>query len=205
MFQLKKNKTTIKTEVLAGTATFMTIAYILFVNPQILAQAGMDVSAVFVATCLICAFGSLLLGLLSNYPFAIAPGMGINAFFVFDLVQANGLSWQTGLGVGFLVGIVFLIISCTKLRAWIIDSMPAYFGQSIAAGLGLLIAYLGLSGGGLIQPGPSGHFMFADPLTPQTILFFFGFILIVVLDYYRIKCAVLGSSPKVAVNFHSSP
>lgn len=190
IFTLDQNLS-IKTELLAGITTFITMAYILFVNPQILAQAGMDANAVFVSTCLVGIVGSVLVGLLSNYPIALAPGMGINAFFVFDLVKNHGLSWQVGLGVGFVVGVIFLIISCTKLRSWIIASLPAYFSQSIAVGIGLLIALLGFSDSGLIKPGSGVLLQFAEPLTIQGVLFFVGFLLIALLDYFQIKFAIL--------------
>ncbi|MEC9183454.1 MAG: NCS2 family permease, partial [Pseudomonadota bacterium] len=123
-FELEQNGTTVRRETLAGITTFLTMAYIVFVNPAILADAGMDRDAAFVATCLAAAFGSLLMGILANYPIALAPGMGLNAFFTYTVVAQMGHSWQTALGVVFLSGIIFLLLSVSPVREWIVNSIP---------------------------------------------------------------------------------
>ena len=125
LFELEKHGTTVRTELMAGLTTFMTMAYIIFVNPAILADAGMDRGAVFVATCLAAAFGSAFMGLYANYPVALAPGMGLNAYFTYGVVKGLGHSWETALGAVFLSGILFLIVSLTPIREWVINCDPA--------------------------------------------------------------------------------
>lgn len=150
-FKLKENKTTIRTEILAGLTTFLTMSYILFVNPAILSQTGMEASSVFIATCISAGIGSLLIGLLANYPFAQAPGMGLNAFFTFTVVFSLGYSWQQALAIVFLSGILFLILTITGLRATIIKAIPKNLKLAIAPGIGLFIALIGLNNSGLID------------------------------------------------------
>ncbi|MBT7771094.1 MAG: NCS2 family permease, partial [Rhodospirillales bacterium] len=123
-FRLSEHDTTVGTEVLAGLTTFLTMAYIIFVNPSILAKAGMDQNAVFVATCVAAAIGTLIMGLYANYPVAMAPGMGLNAFFTFGVVGGMGHTWQVALGAVFLSGLIFLGLSILPVREWIINSIP---------------------------------------------------------------------------------
>ena len=123
-FKLQDNNTTIKKEFLAGFTTFITMAYIIFVNPQMMSQAGMDEGAIFVGTCLAAAIASIVMGLYANWPVGLAPGMGLNAFFTFTVVGQMGYSWEIALGAVFLAGILFFIMSITKLRRWMIDSIP---------------------------------------------------------------------------------
>jgi AGZA family xanthine/uracil permease-like MFS transporter len=154
-FQLKKNKTSIKQECVAGVTTFFTMVYIVMVNPQMLAQAGMDYGSVFVATCLAAAIGSILMGLLANYPIAQAPGMGLNAFFTYTIVLEFGYSWQVALAAVFLSGLMFLIVASLPIRDWLIQSMPETLRLSIAAGIGLFLALLALKNAGFIVSNPA--------------------------------------------------
>jgi len=150
-FKLKENGTSVSTECLAGLTTFLTMSYIIFVNPAILSQTGMNQQSVFVATCLAAAIGTFLIGWLANYPFAQAPGMGLNAFFTYTIVFGLGFSWQQGLAIVFLSGILFLILTITGLRATIIQAIPKYLKLAIAPGIGLFIALIGLNNAGLIH------------------------------------------------------
>lgn len=136
LFQLKAHGTDVRTEVLAGLTTFLTMAYIVFVNPEILGSAGMPREAVFTATCLAAAIGSAIMGLYANYPIALAPGMGLNAYFAFVVVGTLGYSWQTALGAVFISGCLFLIVSALRIREWIIDAIPASLKFAISAGVG---------------------------------------------------------------------
>jgi len=151
IFKLSENNTSLSVECLAGVTTFLTMSYIMFVNPAILSQTGMDEQSVFVATCLAAAIGTILIGLLSNYPFAQAPGMGLNAFFTFTVVFGLGFSWQQGLAIVFISGLLFLLLTVTGLRAVIIDAIPKFLKLAIAPGIGLFIALIGLNNAGLIQ------------------------------------------------------
>lgn len=143
-FKLKEHNTSVKTEVIAGVTTFFAMAYIIFVNPSYLSLAGMDYTAVLVATCLSAAVGSLLTAFIANVPFAQAPGMGLNAFFTYTIVLANGYTWEQGLGIVFISGILFLVIMVSPLRSMIINSIPACLKNAISAGIGLFIAFIGL-------------------------------------------------------------
>ena len=151
LFRLRENNTTLRTEVVAGITTFFTMAYIIFVNPSILAQTGMDFNSVLVATCLSAAIGTLLMGLLANYPFAQAPGMGLNAFFTYTVVFQMGYPWQQALAMVFISGILFLLLTISGLRVTIIDAIPATIRYAIPAGIGLFIAFIGLNNAGIIK------------------------------------------------------
>ena len=152
LFKLKEHGTTVKTEIIAGITTFFAMAYIIFVNPNYLSATGMDFSSVMIATCLSAGIGTLLTGLLSNTPFAQAPGMGLNAFFAFTVCGSMGYTWQQALTVVLISGIIFLIIAITPLRSKIIEAIPAPLKAAISAGIGLFIAFIGAicSGSGLI-------------------------------------------------------
>ena len=138
-FGVTANGTTVRTEIIAGATTYLTMAYIVFVNPVILAEAGMDKGAVFVATCLASALATLLMALLANYPLALAPGMGINAYFTYGVVKGLHYSWEVALGAVFLSGCLFLILSVTRIRAWIVDAIPPSQKMAISAGIGLFL------------------------------------------------------------------
>ena len=154
-FKLSEHGTTVRTEILAGLTTFLTMAYIIFVNPDILSAAGMDREAVFVATCLAAAIGSLIMGLYANYPIALAPGMGLNAFFAFTVVGGMGVSWQVALAAVFLSGILFVILSVLPVREWIINSIPRSQKLAIAAGIGFFLGIIALKGAGIVVDHPA--------------------------------------------------
>jgi len=149
-FHLAENGTTVRTEVLAGTTTFVTLAYILLVNPLILADAGMPMSATFAATAIAAAFATLIMGLYANYPIAVAPGMGLNAFFTYTVVLGMGLSWETALGAVFISGVIFFLLTVTKVREWIVNGIPHVLRVSIGVGIGMFIAFIGLKNAGII-------------------------------------------------------
>mgnify|MGYP000414693329 CR=1 FL=1 len=144
LFHLKENKTTVKTEVTAGITSFFTMAYIIFVNPQILSAAGMDAGAVMLATCVASAIGTFLMAFLANYPFALAPGMGLNAFFAFTICGSMGYSWQAALAAVFISGCLFIIITVTGVREAIVRAIPMELKNAISVGIGFFIAFIGL-------------------------------------------------------------
>src|SRR5271154_4746166 len=141
-FEFKKLNTTWKTEILAGVTTFITMAYIVFVNPSILKDAGMPVPAVFAATCLAAAFGTILMGAFARYPIALAPGMGLNAYFTYSVVKGMGIDWRTALGAVFLSGVAFLILTAIGVRQMIVNAIPRELYAAVAAGVGLFIAFI---------------------------------------------------------------
>ena len=143
-FKLRENGTTVKTEIIAGVTTFMTMAYILAVNPNILSSTGMDHGAVFTATALAAFLGTLLMALFANYPFALAPGMGLNAYFAYTVVLGYGYSWQAALTAVFAEGIIFIVLSLTNVREAIFNSIPASLKSAVSVGIGLFIAFIGL-------------------------------------------------------------
>lgn len=155
IFKLKEHNTNIRTEMIAGLTTFMTMAYIIAVNPQILGQAGMPQGAVFVATCLAAALGTFLMGFLANYPFALAPGMGLNAFFTYTVVLDMGLSWQAALAAVFISGVIFILLTVTKAREAIVNSIPLSLKYAVSVGIGLFIALIGLKNAGIIIHNPA--------------------------------------------------
>ena len=191
LFQLKAHNTTVRTEVLAGITTFLTMAYILFVNPNMLAATGMDHGAVFVATCLAAAIGSLVMGLLANYPIALAPGMGLNAFFTYTVVMTMGYSWQTALGAVFLSGAIFFLLSIFKIREWIINSIPLALRAGIAAGIGLFLAIIALKNAGIVVDHPATLVGLGDMSKGGALLACLGFFVIAALAYRKVTGAVM--------------
>jgi len=181
LFALQACGTTVRTEILAGVTTFLTMSAILFVNPDILGQAGMDRDAVFVATCLASAIGSLLMGLLANYPIGQAPGMGINAVFTFGLVKGMGLPWETALGAVFLSGLLFVLVSLLRIREWFVNAIPASLKHAITAGVGLFLALLALHAAGIVAPSPDTLVTLGDIKAPPALLAMGGFLLMIVL------------------------
>ena len=155
LFKLSENGTTVRTEIIAGITTFLTMAYIIFVNPAMLADAGMDKGAVFVATCLAAAIGCFIMGFVANYPIALAPGMGLNAFFTYGVVLGMGHSWQVALGAVFISGLIFMALSIFKVREWIINSIPMSLRTGISAGIGLFLAFIGLQNAGIVIDNPA--------------------------------------------------
>ena len=190
-FGLAAQGTSVLTELRAGVATFLTMAYIMFVNPAILQQAGMDHGAVFVATCLAAAAGSLIMGLYANYPIALAPGMGLNAYFAFTVVPELGGNWQLALGCVFVSGILFFALSLSPLRAWLIDAIPMDLKLGIAAGIGLFLALIGLQNAGIIADDPVTLVTLGDLGKPQAWLAVAGFFLIAALSVRNVTGAII--------------
>jgi AGZA family xanthine/uracil permease-like MFS transporter len=191
MFKLEEHGTNARTELLAGLTTYMTMVYIAFVNPTILAEAGMDKGAVFVATCLAAALGSALMGLYANFPIALAPGMGLNAYFTYSVVKGMSIPWQTALAAVFASGLLFLIISITPLRRWIIDSLSQSQKLAISVGIGFFLAVIGLQGAGLIAGDPTTLVKLADVRTPAVAIAAIAFVIMAALDARRIPGAIL--------------
>ncbi|QMV62583.1 NCS2 family permease [Pseudomonas berkeleyensis] len=191
LFQLQAHNTNVRTEVLAGVTTFLTMAYILFVNPSILSETGMDKGAVFVATCLAAAFGSAVMGMIANYPIALAPGMGLNAFFTYTVVLGMGHTWQVALGAVFLSACLFFLLSIFKIREWIINSIPLELRSAIAAGIGLFLALIALQNAGIVVANPATMVGMGDLGSPQALLAILGFFLIIGMEALRITGAVL--------------
>lgn len=190
-FDLAGHGTSVRTEVLAGLSTFLTMAYIAFVNPSILSATGMDFGAVFVATCLAAAVGSLIMGLYANYPIALAPGMGLNAYFTYGVVLGLGVSWQVALGAVFLSGILFIGLSLLPVREWIVNSIPRDLKLAIAAGIGLFLGLIGLGNAGVIVASPNTMVTLGDVTRWPAILAGLGFVAIVALDYRRVPGAIV--------------
>ncbi len=190
-FKLDENKTDVRTEVLAGITTFLTMAYIIFVNPDILGAAGMDKGAVFVATCLAAAGATLLMGLYANYPIALAPGMGLNAYFAFGVVGGMGVKWEVALGAVFISGFLFLVLTVTKVREWIINSIPRALKLSISAGIGLFLAIIALKNAGLIVENKATLVSIGNLKSPTTLLACVGFFVMVGLDAMRVRGAIM--------------
>lgn len=191
LFKLNENNTTIKQEFVAGFTTFITMAYIIFVNPQIMAQSGMDLGAIFVGTCIAASAACIFMGLYANWPIGLAPGMGLNAFFTFTVVGEMGYSWETALGAVFLAGILFFIISVTNLRRWMIDSIPISLRVAIGSGVGLFIGFIGLKSGGIIISNDVTYLSLGDFSEYQTILAALGFLIISVLAVRKINGAII--------------
>ncbi len=190
IFKLRDHGTTASRETAAGITTFLTMAYIIFVNPNILGAAGMDEGAVITATILAAAFGTLLAGLWANVPFAMAPGMGLNAFFAFSLVLGRQVSWQTALGVVFISGVAFLALTLLGVRKYIVASIPLNLRLAIAAGIGLFITFIGLRNLGLIVDDPA-TLVSLGPLEPPVLLGLAGLFVIIVLEIRGIRGSIL--------------
>ncbi|MGD9743785.1 MAG: NCS2 family permease [Dongiaceae bacterium] len=191
LFGLGQHNTTLRREILAGATTFLTMAYIIFVNPQILAATGMDQGSVFVATCLAAAFGSAFMGLYANYPVALAPGMGLNAYFTYGVVLGMGHSWQVALGAVFLSGVIFFAISVTPVREWIVNAIPMSLKMAISAGIGLFLGIIGLQAAGIIVDHPATLVTLGDLAAWPPILAAIGFVLMAALDSRRIPGAII--------------
>ncbi|QHA87255.1 NCS2 family permease [Serratia rhizosphaerae] len=193
VFKLKQHDTTVRTETIAGFTTFLTMVYIVFVNPQILGAAGMDTQAVFVTTCLIAAFGSILMGLLANLPVALAPAMGLNAFFAFVVVGAMGISWQVGMGAIFWGAVGLMLLTIFRIRYWMIGNIPLSLRVGITSGIGLFIAMMGLKNAGIVV-GNADTLVTVGNLTSHSVLLgALGFFIIAILASRNIHAAVLVS------------
>lgn len=193
LFSLTVRDTTIKREILAGVTTFIAMSYVLFVNPSMLAQTGMDQGAVFVATCIAAALGCILMGLLANLPVALAPGMGLNAFFTYVIVLEQGHSWQTALAAVFFSGCLFLLLSLFKIREWIINSIPLPLKMGIAAGIGMFLALIALKTANIIVASPATLVTLGDLHSIQVLLAIAGFFIIFALAHRGWHSAVLVS------------
>ena len=176
IFKLEENNTSIKTELVAGFTTFITMAYIIFVNPQMMAMAGMDQGASFVGTCLAAAIACILMGLYANWPIGLAPGMGLNAFFTYTVVGEMGYSWEIALGAVFIAGILFWIMSITPVRQWMLESIPMNLRIAMGSGVGLFIGLIGLKNGGIIVPNEATLLSMGNFLRTETILSMLGFL-----------------------------
>lgn len=193
VFKLREHGTTARTEVIADFTTFLTMVYIVFVNPQILGVAGMDTSAVFVTTCLIAAFGSILMGLFANLPVALAPAMGLNAFFAFVVVQAMGLPWQVGMGAIFWGAVGLLLLTIFRVRYWMIANIPVSLRVGITSGIGLFIGMMGLKNAGMIVANPETLVSIGNLTSHSVLLGVLGFFIIAILASRNIHAAVLVS------------
>ena len=190
IFKLKERGTNVKTEVLAGVATFLTMAYIIVVNPAILSKTGMPFSGVLFATVLVCAFSSIAMGLYANLPYGVAPGMGINAFFTFTLVLGMGVRWETALGAVFISGIIFIILSVTGVRTEIVRAIPNSLRYGVAVGIGIFLALIGLESVGFIVSKKATVVGFGN-LSLVIVLFLVGLILTSILMIKNIRGALI--------------
>ena len=198
-FKLEQNNSSIRTEFIAGFTTFLAMAYITVVNPAILSKTGMDFGAVFVATCLAAALASFIMGVYANYPIALAPGMGQNAFFAFGICLGMGNSWQVALGAVFISGILFLIISVLPIREWLINSIPKSLKMGMAAGIGLFLAIIALTGGQIVTDNPATLVSFGDLSKPEPILMMLGFVIITALTARKVIGSVVIGILTVAI------
>lgn len=193
IFQLKEKKTTVGTEFIAGFTTFLTMVYIIFVNPTILSATGMDKNAVFVLTCLVTAFASILMGLFANLPIALAPAMGLNAFFAYGICIGMGYSWQVGMGAIFWGSSIFFLLSIFKVRYWLISNIPHCLRIGISAGIGLFIAFMGFKNMGLVVHSEATLLTIGDILSLNVLLGALGFFIIIILAARNVHAAVLVS------------
>lgn len=191
LFKLREHGTNSRTEIIAGLTTFLTMSYIIFVNPDILSSTGMDKDAVFVATCLAAALGTLIMAFVANWPIAMAPGMGLNAFFAFTVVAQMGYSWQQALGAVFVSGIVFVILTVTGARAWLIAGIPASLRSAIAAGIGLFLGIIALGTAGIVVANPATKIGLGDLTHIPTLYAILGFFIIAALDALKVRGAIL--------------
>ena len=190
-FKLSEHNTDINTELLAGFTTFVTMACIIFVNPQIMSLTGMDQGAIFVGTCLAAAMACFIMGFYSNWPVGLAPGMGLNAFFTFTVVGEMGYSWEVALGAVFIAGILFFIMSITKLRRWMLDSIPLSLRIAMGCGVGLFIGFIGLKSGGIVVSNDATFLSLGNFDNTETLLAAIGFLLISVLAIRKITGAII--------------
>ena len=191
LFKLSENGTNVRTEIIAGVTTFLTMAYIIFVNPAILSDAGMDRGAVFVATCLAAAVGCFIMGLIANYPIAQAPGMGLNAFFTYVVVLGMGYTWQVALAAVFCSGVLFILLSLFKIREWIINSIPMSLRTGISAGIGLFLAFIALKNAGIVVDNPATLVSLGAITSLPAVLGALGFFLTIALVHRGVKGAVM--------------
>lgn len=190
-FKLSEHQTDVRTELLAGLTTFLTMAYIIFVNPSILGDAGMPKDAVFVATCVAAAIGTFIMGLYANYPIAMAPGMGLNAYFAYTVVKGMGFPWEAALGAVFISGCLFLLVTLFRVREMIVNGIPHSIRVAITAGIGLFLAIVALKNAGIVTASPATLVTIGDLHRTPAILAIVGFFVIVALDHLKVKGAIL--------------
>ena len=200
LFKLSEHGTTVRTEIMAGVTTFLTMCYIIIVNPGILSMTGMNFGAVFVATCISAAIGCFIMGAFANYPIALAPGMGLNAYFTFAVVKGMGVPWQVALAAVFMSGLLFFVFSFLKIREMLVNALPMSLKMAIAAGIGLFLALIALKNAGLVIASDATLVRMADVYVLENgvkspnwpvLLALLGFFLIVVLDYFRVRGAII--------------
>lgn len=191
LFKLRVHGTTVKTELIAGLTTFITMAYIIFVNPNIMADAGIDHGAAFVATCIAAALGCLLMGLYANWPVGLAPGMGLNAFFTYTVVGTMGYTWETAHGAVFISGVLFMVLTLSRIREWLLNSIPVSLRHAMGAGVGLFLGVIGLKTAGIIVDSPATLIKLGSPHEPAPLLAAICFLLIAILSYHRVFGAIL--------------
>ncbi len=191
LFKLRVHGTTVKTELIAGLTTFITMAYIIFVNPNIMADAGIDHGAAFVATCIAAALGCLLMGLYANWPVGLAPGMGLNAFFTYTVVGTMGYTWETALGAVFISGVLFMVLTLSRIREWLLNSIPVSLRHAMGAGVGLFLGVIGLKTAGIIVDSPATLIKLGSLHEPAPLLAAICFLLIAILSYHRVFGAIL--------------
>jgi len=190
-FKLAENNTDVNRELMAGLTTFITMAYIIFVNPQLMASSGMDQGASFVGTCLAAALACLVMGIFANWPVGLAPGMGLNAFFTFTVVGEMGYSWQVALGAVMIAGVLFFLMSVTPLRRWMLDSIPLNLRIAMGSGVGLFIGFIGLKSGGIIVANGATFVSMGDLTNPETLMAALGVILIAGLSVRNVPGAII--------------
>ncbi|WP_421912119.1 NCS2 family permease [Marinobacter sp.] len=191
IFKLRQHGSSVKVELMAGLTTFVTMAYIIFVNPNVMAAAGLDHGAAFVATCLGAALGCLLMGFYANWPVGLAPGMGLNAFFTYTVVGEMGYTWQVALGAVFLSGILFMIMSLSRIREWLLNSIPMSLRFAMGAGVGLFLGLIGLKTAGIVVDSPATLVTMGSFGEPSTLLAAICFLLIAVLSHRNVFGAIL--------------
>src|SRR3569833_2882697 len=190
-FEFRQLGTNWRTEILAGVTTFLTMAYIVLVNPAILASAGVPIHAATAATCLSAAFGSLLMGIVARYPIALAPGMGLNAYFTYTVCLKMHVPWQTALGAVFISGVLFLALTAAGVRQMILRSIPHELYAAVAGGIGLFIAFIGFHNAGIVVSDPATLVSLGNIRSPTAALALFGLILMVALEVRKVRGAIL--------------
>lgn len=199
IFKITDNNSSVRVELLAGLTTFLAMSYIIFVNPSILSEAGLDWGAVFVATCIASAFGCILMGVVANYPIALAPGMGLNAYFTYTVCLGMGVPWQVALAAVCVSGIVFVIFSVLKIREAIINGIPQSLKFAIGAGIGLFLTLIGMENAGIAVDHPKTLLTLGVISSPEVLLSLLGFFIIVALDHFRIRGAIIISILSITV------
>lgn len=199
LFHIKQLNTSVRTEVLAGFTTFLAMCYIIIVNPSILAMTGMDQGAVFVATCLAAALGCMVMGLVANYPIALAPGMGLNTYFTFSVCMGMGVPWQTALAAVFVSGVVFLFVSLFKFREAMINAIPMSLKLAIAGGIGLFLALIALKSSGVVIANEPTLIKMGDLSSASVLFTALGFLLIVVMHHFKVRGAIIISILAITV------